>query len=243
MSKNANMANREVANLVLLKYVDKAPFLNLDFANVTTTGFTANRVFAKGGQGAPNRVGFDGERAGTLKVDTQIMPAELFAMLSGKDIEKTAKILKREEITATEEGKLDISAEPKAGSIQVFAASDDCGTAIVGATAEGKKVSAAGITASNNYIVYYFTEKADVKRISFNADTFPRAFEIHGELPWKTENDEDVMCDLVFYKAQPQAAFDLAFQNTGDPTTLSITFDCYANKEGQIYDMVFEDGE
>jgi len=50
------------------------------------------------------------------------------------------------------------------------------------------------------------------------------------------------MCDLAYYKAQPQATFNLAFQNTGDPTTVSITFDCYANQDGEIYDMTFEDG-
>ena len=50
------------------------------------------------------------------------------------------------------------------------------------------------------------------------------------------------MCDLTYYKAQPQATFNLAFQNTGDPTTVSITFDCYANQDGDIYEMTFEDG-
>lgn len=48
----------------------------------------------------PNRVGFDGERTGTLQIDTQIMPVKLFALLSGKEIAKTATVLKREELTA-----------------------------------------------------------------------------------------------------------------------------------------------
>ena len=54
-----------------------------------------------------------------------------------------------------------------------------------------------------------------------------------------TEDDEIVQCELVYYKAQPQASFSLAFQNTGDPTTVSITFDCMANQDGDIYDMNF----
>ena len=61
-------------------------------------------------------------------------------------------------------------------------------------------------------------------------------------MPFKTEDEEEVMCDLTYYKAQPQATFNLAFQNTGDPTTVSITFDCYANQDGDIYEMTFEDG-
>ena len=242
MAMNPNMANREVMNLVLLDYKTKVPYMNIDFANVSTTNFTANRVYAKGGWGAPNRVGFDGERTGTLQIDTQIMPAKLFALLSGKDIAKTAKVLKREELAAGDDG-LELAEEPKTGTVQVFAASDDCGTPISGVTANGKKVAATGITENQNYIVYYYLDKtAGVQSIKFDADTFPKAFEIRGEMPFKTEDEEDVMCDLTYYKAQPQATFNLAFQNTGDPTTVSITFDCYANQDGDIYEMTFEDG-
>lgn len=243
MAFNPNMANREVMNLVLLDYSSKVPFLNIDFANVSTTNFTANRVYAKGGWGAPNRVGFDSERTGTLQIDTQIMPVKLFALLSGKEIGKMATVLKREELTAAE-GGITLTEEPKEGSVQVFAAGDDCGTPISDASVEAKKVTATGITDGQNYIAYYFTEKATgVQSVRFDASTFPRAFEIHGEMPFKTENDEDVMCDLTYFKAQPQATFNLAFQNTGDPTTVSIIFDCYANKDGDIYDMTFETGE
>ena len=242
MAMNHNMANREVMNLVLLDYKTKVPYMNIDFANVSTTNFTANRVYAKGGWGAPNRVGFDGERTGTLQIDTQIMPAKLFALLSGKDIAKTAKVLKREELTAGADG-LELAEEPKTGTVQVFAASDDCGTPIEGVTATGKKVTATGITESKNYVVYYYLDKTTgVQSIKFDADTFPKAFEIRGKMPFKTEDEEDVMCDLTYYKAQPQATFNMAFQNTGDPTTVSITFDCYANQDGDIYEMTFEDG-
>lgn len=239
---NPNMANREVMNLVLLDYKTKVPYMRIDFANVSTTNFSANRVYAKGGWGAPNRVGFDGERTGTLQIDTQIMPAKLFALLSGKEIAKTATILKREELVAAE-GGLTLTETPKAGTVQVFAASDDCGTPIADVQVAAKKATAAGITDDQNYVVYYYLEKTTgVQSVKFDADTFPKAFEIRGEMPFKTEDEEEVMCDLTYFKAQPQATFNLAFQNTGDPTTVSITFDCYANQDGDIYDMTFEDG-
>lgn len=242
MAMNPNMANREVMNLVLLDYKTKVPYMNIDFANVSTTNFTANRVYAKGGWGAPNRVGFDGERAGTLQIDTQIMPAKLFALLSGKDIAKTATVLKREVLTAGADG-IQLSESPKTGTVQVFAASDDCGSPIADTTVAEKKVTGTGISDGKNYIAYYYLEKkTGVQSIKFDADTFPKAFEIRGEMPFKTEDEEEVMCDLAYYKAQPQATFNLAFQNTGDPTTVSITFDCYANQDGDVYDMTFEDG-
>ena len=52
----------------------------------------------------------------------------------------------------------------------------------------------------------------------------------------------DGIVSYIDRDAQPQATFNLAFQNTGDPTTVSITFDCYANQDGDIYEMTFEDG-
>lgn len=39
-NSNTNMANREVADLIFVDYATKKPFLNLDFANVTTTELT-----------------------------------------------------------------------------------------------------------------------------------------------------------------------------------------------------------
>ena len=238
---NPNMANREVADLVLLDYKTKKPYLNIDFANVTSTDFSANRVFAKGGQGAPNRVGFDGERSGTLKISTQIMPVKLFSLLSGADIGKTCKSLKRVEAAADESGVISLEEVPNAGSVQVYLASDDAGAEIADAQVADKKIT--GLTPATNYVVYYFIERASgVEAVRFNADTFPKAFEIHGSMPFKTEDDEIVECELVYYKAQPQATFSLAFQNTGDPTQIDITFDCFVNDKGEIYDMNFITG-
>ena len=209
---NPNMANREVMNLVLLDYKTKVPFMKIDFANVSTTNFQANRVYAKGGWGAPNRVGFDGERTGTLQIDTQIMPVKLFALLSGKEIAKTATVLKREELTAGADG-IQLSETPKTGTVQVFAAGDDCGTPISDTNVAEKKVTATGITENKNYIAYYYLDKAKgVQSVKFDADTFPKAFEIRGEMPFKTEDEEEVMCDLAYYKAQPQATFNLAIR-------------------------------
>lgn len=241
MSVNPNMANREVADLVLLNYSDKKVFLNIDFANVTTTELSSERVYAKGGRGAPNRVGFDGERTGTLQVSTQIMPAKLFSLMSGADIATTCTSLKRESVTAGEGGSVTLADTPKEGSVQVFLASDEGGAEVEAAQVSGTTIS--GLTASTNYVVYYFAERASgVQAIKFNADTFPKAFEIHGSMPFKTENDEIVECELVYYKAQPQPSFSLSFQNTGDPTQIDLTFDLFANGDGDIYDMNFITG-
>ena len=45
MGLNSNMANREVCDLIFLDYATKKPFLNLDYANVSTTELTGESVF------------------------------------------------------------------------------------------------------------------------------------------------------------------------------------------------------
>ena len=129
MGFNPNMSNKEVADLIFLEYISQKPYMNLDFANVTTTNLEASREFATGGQGAPNRVAFDYGRKGTLKIDTQIATMKLFSMLSGADLATSFKYAKRYELAAVD-GKLTVEDEIVAGTVNVFAEGDDCGTAL-----------------------------------------------------------------------------------------------------------------
>ena len=242
MSFNPNMSNREVANLVLLDYKTKAPYLNLDFANVTTTDLGATRVFSKGGQGAPNRVGFDGERNGTLKVDSQITPMKLFSIISGSQIVSVAKYIKREVLTSDTK-KITLTETPVESSVYVYAENDDCGTVIENTVAE-KVVTLDSEATDGTFIVYYLVASATAQTVKFNSKTFPKTFTVYGETPFKTEDDEIVAVKLAYYKAQPQSTMSLNFSNTGDPTSISVTFDLLADNNGDIYDMsIIEDEE
>ncbi len=82
---NQNMSNREVCDLIFVDYATKKPFLNLDFANVTTTELTGESVFACGGKGHPKRVQFAGERGGTITIETQIQTVKLWQLITGGD--------------------------------------------------------------------------------------------------------------------------------------------------------------
>ena len=243
MGFNPNMSNKEVADLILLEYKNQKPFMNLDFANVTTTNLSAEREFATGGQGAPNRIAFDYKRNGTLTIETQITTMKLFSMLSGADISNTFKYAKRYVLSATE-GKLTIPAGDTivAGTVNVFEETDDCGTALV-VTAEGNQVTLPSGKTTGNYIVYAIVNVASgAQTVKFNSKTFPKAFTIFGSTPWKTEDEEIVEMKLAYYKAIPQSTFELAFSNSGI-ISMSITLDLMANDDGDIYDMSIIDEE
>ena len=239
MGFNPNMSNKEVADLIFLEYTSQKPYMNLDFANVTTTNLEASREFATGGQGAPNRVAFDYGRKGTLKIDTQIATMKLFSMLSGADLETSFKYAKRYELAATD-GKLTVEDEIVAGTVNVFAEGDDCGTALK-VTVADKEITLPTDNNTGNFIVYAIVNVASgAKSVKFNSKTFPKAFTIYGVTPWKTEDDEIAEMHLTYYKAVPQSTFELAFSNSGI-INMSITCDLLADKNDDIYDMSLVD--
>ena len=106
----------------------------------------------------------------------------------------------------------------------------------------GKEVT---VTVENgsDYIVYYYKKVAKPQVIRLDSKHFPKAYRVEGSVPYKTENDEIVEAHPIWYKAAPQAAFELSWQNTGDPVSLTMTFDVMADADGQIFDMVFPGNE
>lgn len=240
-NKNANFANREVADLMLMDYSTKKMFLNVDWANVTSTSFEGDRVFATGGQGAPNRVQFDGSRTGTLTIEAQVYPVKVFQMLSGNDLGAEANFLKREKIKATDTSKLTLSEAAAGDYVQVFKADDDLGTELE-ATVSEKDVTVT-VDSGTEYIVYYYKKSAKPQVVHLDSKHFPKAYRVEGSVPYKTENDDIVEAHPVWYKAAPQAAFELSWQNTGDPVSMTMTFDVMADADGNIFDMIFENGQ
>lgn len=244
MNQNTTFANREVCDLIFVDYKTQKPFLNLDFANTTTTEMSGEAVYAFGGKGHPKRVTFHGERGGTIAFETQMKTAKLYSLITGADIETKAKFIKREVVSCTEAGKLTVKGTPVAGTISVYAENDDCGKEIESVTATGSAISATGLTKDSTYIVYYITElTSGIYKINIKSTTFPKSFSVYGETYEKTENDEIVPYRMVAYKCSPQTNFSLSCANTGDPATITITCDLMADKDDNILDLIWENEE
>lgn len=241
MQKNANFANRDVADLILYDYSAKKPYLNVDWANVTSTSFEAERVFATGGKGAPRRVQFDGERTGTLTVEAQVYPVKVFAMLSGNEMGTSATVVKREKLVGASDQSITLTETPASEeTIQIYDADDDCGTPIEETEISDTKVTATGkITEGKEYIAYYFVNIPDAQVVHFDSSHFPKSYRIEGSIPFKCEDDTIVESRHIWYKASPQGAFELSWQNTGDPATITMTFDVMADEDGNVYDQIF----
>lgn len=237
---NPNMANREVCDLIFVDYSTKKPFLNLDFANVSTTEITGESVFAYGGKGHPKRIAFSGERSGTLTIETQIQTVKLWQLITGGEVSKTAKFVVRTEFEVGSNGtEINLADTPIAGTVVVYKADDDCGTELAN-TVESKKITlTSALTEGDKVIVYYMKEVTDnVQRINIKSTSFPKNFIVYGDTIMKTEDDEVLPMKLTCYKCAPQSNMSISFSNNGDPSSLSISCDLLCDQDDNMLDLV-----
>lgn len=237
---NPNMSNREVCDLIFVDYATKKPFLNLDFANVSTTELTGESVFAYGGKGHPKRVQFAGERGGTLTIETQIQTVKLWQLITGGEMSKSAKFVTRIETVVDADGTgITLAEAPVSGTVVVYADGDDCGTELE-CTVSGTKITLASALAEGaKVIVYYMKEVTEgVQRINIKSTSFPKNFIVYGDTVMKTEDDEILPYKLTAYKVAPQSNMSLSFSNSGDPGSITITCDLMADSDDNMLDLV-----
>ncbi len=236
---NTNMANREVCDLLFVDYATKKPFLNLDFANVSTTELTGESVFAHGGKGHPKRVQFSGERGGTITIETQIQTVKLWQLITGGEVSKSAKFVSRTETSVDESGTIiTLTDTPAADSVVVYKADDDCGTELECTVSDNVIALTSVLNSGDAVIVYYMKEVNEgVQRINIKSTSFPKNFIVYGDTVMKTEDDEALPLKLTAYKCAPQSNMSLSFSNNGDPGSLTITADLMADQDNNILDL------
>lgn len=233
-------ANREIANCIFVDYKTKKPILNCDYANVMTNELTGESVFAYGGQGHPKRIPFSGERGGTITIETQIQSFDLWQIMTGGDVYKTANYIKREVLTASD-GAITLSSTPSSGAIvNVFAEDDDCGEALEITVTDKSVTLPSGKT--GNFVAYYLYDITDkVQRLNIKGSSFPKAFTLYGDTVMKADNEELLPYRFVAYKCACQSNMSISCSNNGDPVTITLVADLMADADGNVLDMILED--
>lgn len=229
---------REVCDLTFFDLTTNKPFLYMDYALTSTNEHSADTTYATGGKGNPRRLAFDGNRQSTLTISTQIIDFRIIALLAGADVEKgVTNVFKREVLTAVDdEGtiKITLSQTPVNGTVTVFPLSSD---AVAGEEEEitviDNDIIITNGTAGAQYVAYYqFESDSNAEKISFKARNFPKYCRIVGDTLIKNEaTGENEPFQMIAHKAKPQANFTLTMASEGDPTTLEMTFDLFANPE------------
>lgn len=237
MARELNMANRQCCDVHILDYATMKPWMLVDFCNTTTAGFNADAVYANK-KGAKD-IKFDNPLEGTMKLNFQVHPFQIYALYSDGEIETSALIARRENVTGAAEGKLTLTNTPKAGT--VYAVDPDTGKIIEGTVAE--KVFTATTTSEikegTTYEVSYLEEKTSgVKKISFNNKKTPKDFFIQMETVDKDEKGNLVPVRITAYKASPNRTLDLSFSSDGDPAEIEIELSVLQNEDGDVMDII-----
>lgn len=237
MAKELNMANRQCCDVHILDYATMKPWMLVDFCNTTTAGFSADAVYANK-KGAKD-IKFDNPLEGTMKLNFQVHPFQIYALYSDGEIETSALIARRENVIGAAEGKLTLTNTPKAGT--VYAVDPDTGNIIEG-TVSDKEFTATTTSEIKNgttYEVSYLEEKtAGVKKISFNNKKTPKDFFIQMETVDKDEKGNLVPVRITAYKASPNRTLDLSFSSDGDPAEIEIELSVLQNEDGDVMDII-----
>lgn len=237
MAKELNMANRQCCDVHILDYATMKPWMLVDFCNTTTAGFSADAVYANK-KGAKD-IKFDNPLEGTMKLNFQVHPFQIYALYSDGEIETSALIARRENVTGGAEGKLTLTNTPKAGT--VYAVDPDTGKIIEGTVAEKEftATTTSEIKEGTTYEVSYLEEKtAGVKKISFNNKKTPKDFFIQMETVDKDEKGNLVPVRITAYKASPNRTLDLSFSSDGDPAEIEIELSVLQNEDGDVMDII-----
>ena len=241
MSSNKNFANREVMDLIIYDYETDKPFLPIDYANTTSHEMTGEDVYAYGGKGHPKRVPFSGEKGGTFTIETQLQSSKLYTLLTGAEAADSIDFVKREKLTSTDGSSLTLTETPIDGTVFVYKADDDCGKAEeISGTGTSITLTKAG-TANDKYIVYYQRKLSDVTALKVTTSTFPKMCKIYADTQNKGEDGKLHNEFVKVYKASPQSQYSVSNANTGDPVTVTITFDMMADDNGNVIDYAFTD--
>lgn len=248
MGKELNFANRQVCDCDIRSLKDDAPFLFFDSANVTTVGFSGESVYAnkKGGRA----VAFQNPLEGTVTIEAQVIPFKFYAMLSNGKIETDALKFVKKSVKCTTAGELTIPTGSnetlKTGTLFVYKDGEYGGTQIEGTLASGTftATTPADLAVDSMYDVGFVVSKTSgVKRISFNDDRIPEDYKISMTTLDKAEDGTMIEKSIIVYKATVNRDFEMSFSSEGDPVSLSITFTALKDKDGNIIDMIQDDGE
>ena len=225
-----NKANRQTCDVDIRILSTKAPFLFFDTANITTTGISADSVYAmaKG----TRKIAFQNPITGTMTIEAQVYPFKFFSLFSDGDIQSSAAYAVTKTVTCETAGTLALTVptgqEIKAGTVFVYP-EDSYGEAdvrIEGSFADGTftATTAADIAKDSKYKVgYIVTRTTGVKKIEFNNKKIPKDYYITQTTLDKDEDGVYTPFVMTAYKAAIQRNFELSFNSEGDPASVTMT--------------------
>ena len=236
---NRNMANRECCDLDIRDYYTKTPILKVDFCNTTTYNFTSNSIYVRRNGARYFRI--DAPVKGNIDITFQVHPFQVYSLLNGGQVLTDALLVRRENITASVDGKLTLQHSPIMGSVFVYTEDDFTGQEIQGSVAGNTFTSqtTSDIKSGQIYTVGYLEKKTDgVKRIAFNNRNYSSVYYIQMITTNKDEDGNDVGMRLIAYKCCPKRELEIQFSSDDSPAEITMSFECFQDENENVMDIV-----
>lgn len=234
-----NMANRMCCDLDIRDYYTKAPFMRVDFCNTTTYGFSSDHVFAN--RKGAKAIKFEDLLEGNIDITFQVHPFKVYSLLNSGQVLTDAIIVRRENITASANGKLILKHSPIMGSVFVYTEDDFTGQEIKGSVSGNTFTAQAtsDIKSGQTYTVGYLENKTkDVKRISFNNRNYSSVYYIQMITTSKDEDGNDIGMRLIAYKCCPKRELEIQFSSDDSPAEITMSFECFQDENDNVMDIV-----
>lgn len=232
----SNYANRQVCDVDIRYLATGKPFLFFSDANTTGQTISGDSVYALAR--GRRKVAFPNPMEGTLTIEAQVLPFEMFALMSDGNILTTGEYFGHEKVVAAAAGSVTITGTPD-GTVYVYPAGQVNATSEMTGTFANNAVSANGIEKDAAYEVFYTVKKnSGVKRIRFSDDLIINDFRVDMSTLWKDE--DGVYTPVIYraYKCTPQRNFEMSESSEGDPVSVTITLDMLTDKDGNFFDMI-----
>ncbi|OZB98021.1 hypothetical protein [Paenibacillus sp. XY044] len=234
----------------------------VQLTNLKTSGLenTAETVYAKGGRGNANIVGFSGNRGGTVTLQDAVFTNEVIAMMTGNDIATGAKSVYQREALKVASDKVTLKSTPldaAKGLISVYKLNAD-GThgeeiTFASDTAEtGEYTLAAKVVTfadgefedGEEVAVYYKVNTGTTaKTITVSSDKFAGTYKVVLDcLVRNTEDEKDYAAQIVINKAKMEDNWTISMAADGDPSAFDIPMQILKPVNGnELYTMTIYD--
>ena len=144
----SNYANRQVCDVDIRYLATGKPFLFFSDANTTGQTISGDSVYALAR--GRRKVAFPNPMEGTLTIEAQVLPFEMFALMSDGKILTDGEYFGHEKVVATAAGSIAIAGTPE-GKIYVYPAGEVNATSEKEGTFADGKVTATGIEKDKAY--------------------------------------------------------------------------------------------
>ncbi|WGU92047.1 hypothetical protein QJQ58_15655 [Paenibacillus dendritiformis] len=245
--KLGRYGSREIMDFQIFDFSTKKELMTIDYATSAQTENTAETVYARGGSGNPRRIAWNGDKETTVTVETQIFTMQHLAMLAGENIVTGAsEIYKREVLPVENGGIVTLSKTPIENEVAVYSFVNGILTdSLEVASVNGNEVKIATTPTVPEVEVYYRYEVSTAHKLSFTAKGFPPYVFLVGDTTYADEVSGGIaMAQLKYYKAKLQPNFTVTNAPSGDPSSLTLTFDIFPvkiNGVDTLYDMTIYD--